>query len=307
MRSLPRTLIFASAMVIAAGAPALADDATPLPFVPPAAWQPIPAALIPPTPLSWAHDGSSLSVSQTPVPLDSPKLSGIMKAAFATSGTVEQSSHPPACGKQAVRFVVRPAAGNLLMTQQIQSAGDVTYLISYLRPANVADDPVIERTISQLCSAQALANAAPPPGWSVNHIRILGVWIGPSPLQTIVAVAGDPQANVAGLETQALRTTVHTPNVEVRSQRTGTLCGLPAYFATAQTAKGPEPTIVQVAATQSQAAAYVLIYTHPVRQAADPKASASLQTLCAAPSAGAPSAAPQGSSSPAPSPQPSSR
>jgi hypothetical protein len=276
---------------------AAAGDAAAIPFTPPATWQMLPASFIPKTLVTWAGAGSSFGVSQSPVavPIDQ-MIQGLTTGASAF-GKIESANTVSICGEPAAVIVVQ-APDSATMTEQVQSIGGTTFFSIYRRPASSPVEPALTTLMAGFCGEKSLVAAEPPPGWQSHEIRMLGIWLV-SPLQTISAIAMDPRPNAADMATDALGTTIKTPNVTIVSKSSGTLCGNPAQFFTAKAKPaGLDEITVELEMTQSASVAYMLSYTYPSGSTPDPSAEAALKTLCAP--NGAPATAPVPAAAPSP-------
>lgn len=284
-------------------------DATALPFTPPSSWQSLPAAFIPTTPLNWANGKSSISISRVGASLPFEAIEHGLTLAAGSTGQISSSTTPTICGRPAALLTIAQADAGVTLDEQIQGLDGATYISVYRRPTGTAADPAIAALLASFCGAKTLAATAPPPGWKAHRLAILGTWISPA-LQTLTAVAMDPQPDAASMAKEAVGTTIKTPNVTMVSHSSGTLCGYPAEFFTAKAQPaGLAPMLVQGEITQSSSVAYAIAYGYPADAKPDSAATDSLKTLCAkgalAPAAATPPAnSPSGSPQPAPSASP---
>jgi hypothetical protein len=268
---------------------AAADTGAALPFTPPAKWQAMPAAIIPTTPIAWVEGHSFFGITKVSSGLPAGQLTQMLKMGAAALGTVLQTNSPSVCGEPAARVVVRGKTSQIL-TEQAQTLEGATYVSLYVRPASTVADPAIVAVMANSCVSKAIDRITPPSGWRAYHAQIIGLWLGPTLAQTLTAISTDPQSDAQSLAQEAATTTLKVPIVTIVSHKAGSLCGHPAFFWTARTKppNGSGEVEIQLASTQSSSVAYVLVYAHPAATPADPAASASLMTLCAAPDAARP-------------------
>lgn len=264
-------------------------DPPPLPFKPPAGWQPVPSAMIPDLLLSWVNGSSSFGVIRISFPIADSQMTQALKAGSSALGTEISSSSDPVCGAPAARAVIKVEDSSEILTEQMQSLDGATYVSAYRHPASVQADHAIDAFMGNFCGSKSLERKALPAGWNSLNGKLLGIWFSPKgPSESIAALSRDPQPDVKSWATFAVNTTVNPSGITIHSNKTGTLCGNPAYFfsATAKPHGAPEAD-VQMVATQSSSSSFMLLYSHPATSAADPAAVASLSTLCATPHAAA--------------------
>jgi hypothetical protein len=262
-------------------------DPGPLPFTPPAGWQPVPSAMIPDLLLSWLSGSSSFGVTRVSFPIADSQLTQALKAGSSALGTEISSSSDPVCGAPSARAVIKVEDSSEILSEQMQSLDGATYVSVYRHPASVKADHAIEAFMGSFCGSKSLERKALPAGWHSLNAKLLGIWFSPKgPGESVAALSRDPQPDLKSWATFAVNTTVNPAAITIHSDKTGTLCGNPAYFfnATAKPHGAPEADI-QMAATQSSSSSFMLLYSHPATSAADPAAVASLSTLCAAPHA----------------------
>ena len=278
---------------------AATDPAPVLPFAPPAGWQPMPSAMVPDMMLSWMKGTQSFGVYRLNFPISGAQLTQALKAGSQAVGTVVSSDSTPICDAPAAKAVIRVEDSKELLTEQMQSLDGAMYVSVYRHSESIQPDHAIDAFMGGFCGSRSLSATTPPSGWASLNAKLLGIWFSPrGPTESVAAISRAPQSDVESWASFALSTTANTSSVTILSKKTGTLCGNPAFFFTATAAPHGVPAIdVQMAATQSSSASYMLLYSHPKTSAADPAAVASLATLCishgspAAPPAAAPAQA----------------
>jgi hypothetical protein len=278
-----------------------------LPFTPPAGWQPLPGAVVPPPLIHWEEGRSTFSVFGLGVGGDATMFDRLFATqASASGGTIVSSSTQRICGRPGVRVVVHSDAAKTFTIEQAESIGGSLYVMSYARGDGDAVSAPISQFLSTTCNGAAITSAKPPLGWTVVGGRLIGVWVGKSPAFSISLISGPPQHYLEQFSNDAqqeLALAGASASAGKSAIETRTLCGLPATFATSHVAsKNGQPLDITTEHTQSSTVAYTLIYTRPSNAAEDPKVDASLASLCAAVSSPRPSPSPTGTSTPSPSP-----
>jgi hypothetical protein len=269
-----------------------------LPFTPPDGWQPLPLASVPPPIVHWEEGRSNFSVIGIGAGEDPKGVEQMFAAQAAeSSGTIVDSSNAPICGRPGVRVVVHSDASKTVTIEQAESIGGALYVMRYARGDGDAVNAHIAQFLATACSVAAITNAKPPLGWTVVGGRLIGVWVAKKPGYSISLISGPPKDYLENFSNDAQQKLAG----EAR-----TLCGLPATYATTHVdSKTGESLEITTERTQSSTVAYTLIYTHPSKAGDDPKADASLASLCAGSPTPTPTPTPAPSPTPSPTPEPS--
>jgi hypothetical protein len=210
------------------------------------------------------------------------KLEPVLKGQAAFLGTVASETSDPVCGQPASQLVIDMKSAPQVMTEQVQAADGVTYIIAYSHPKSEAPNPAIATTMSGFCGQKSIAGLTPPTDWTVLDAQLLGIWVGSTPSEQVTLISSKPQSDAEKLARNAAQTAFKGAGVSIVSNTSGLLCGLPARFFSAKvTPNGLPESLVTMETTQSPTKAYVLLYAHPATVADDPDALASLKTLCA--------------------------
>jgi hypothetical protein len=275
-----------------------------LPFTPPAGWQPLPGAVVPPPLIHWEEGRSTFSVFGLGAGGDPAMFDRIFAAQASASGsTIVSSSTQKICGRPGVRVVAHSDAAKTSTIEQAESIGGALYVMSYARGDGDAVSAPLSQFLSATCNGAAITSAKPPQGWTVVGGRLIGVWVGKSPAYSISLISGPPQHYLEQFSNDVQqKLAIAGASDGNGSSEPRTLCGLPATYATSHVAsKNGQPLDITTEHTQSSTVAYTLIYTRPSSAGDDPKVDASLASLCAAVSSPRPSQSPK-LPSPLPSP-----
>jgi hypothetical protein len=262
---------------------AATDPVAALPFTPPVGWQPLPAAMVPDLALSWVKGTTaSFGVTRISFPIDAGQLTQALKAGSQTIGTVVSSDSTEICAAPAAKVVIKIEDSKELLTEQMQALDGATYVLVYRHSDAVEPEHAIDAFMGSFCGSRSLGTVTPPAGWRSQNAKLLGIWFSPrGPTESLTAISRTPQSDVESWASFALSTTSNASAVTILSKKTGTLCGNPAFFFSATATPHGVPAVdIQVAATQSASASYMLLYSRPKTSVADPIAVTSLSTLC---------------------------
>lgn len=288
--------VHALALVLAAvtGAPSPSPSQSPsptpaptpaaaLPFTVPAGWTQLPSGATRTTASVWeGPKASRQSFAVLSMPLPIP-----LKRAGSRQIKV--------CGLSAQVTSTTAGSGANRMTVQTETLmrGGYTDMLIYSRPVSAKPNARVGAELKNFCPAAGgkLPAMAPPAGWTVKPtFQLIGIWMGPSPMQTLILSKGPamPSLKSALLEGSPKKTQKFGGGSIATSTHGGKLCGMPALFLSMRSKNSSFPLAIDGVATQSINVSYVLMYTHPTSVAASAAALESLQTLCAAPQAATP-------------------
>jgi hypothetical protein len=288
-----------------------------LPFTPPQGWVEMPRAAVSTqvanswqSPVLPGGKHATFSTITMPFPGSVDALSTAMKS-HQHSGPVQVISNTPVrvCGVPGRMIALKTGTGAhaMLIQQELLAKNGRGYMAVYIRPAGTAADAGIATAMKQFCpSGNAdLPQLKAPPRWTVQaekDMHMLGMWMGTHPGEMMMLMRStdmQPLSSYVNEFQTGMKSPEASKYVKTLTTRRMQLCGAPALSVAMDLNVPSFPMHMEGVVTQSKGVTYMLTYTRPASEAADPAVQTSLQSLCA-------SGLPQPSPSATPAPLPSS-
>lgn len=306
----------------------LAAATAALPFAPPSGWVQLPQSAVGVRAATWtgpAKNGAkqSFSAMVMPFPGSVDVLASKPPKSVASSGVLTQISNVPVnlCGTKGRLTTSRSNLNgtNSIIEREIAGKGGYAYMLVYARSAKAAADPSVTQLLRGFCPSGTadIPKPALPSGWVAgSDLQMAGMWMGTRPGQMMILMQGSQAPSLNQLFSSATKQTVKAPAgkdvVTISPRQPMTMCGYPGMLVDMNVNIPPMPMSMHMALTQGDGKSYVLMYTDPSSDRADPAALTALKSLCATGAAAAPSptvspsasASPSASVSPGPSPTP---
>lgn len=263
----------ALAIVLAALLPATAAAAQ---FAPPTGWSPNPSLQEQPVPRIWLPSDASGTTAQPAIwaeviPLPNPLVVADEFSVAAPSDVAVTSASTTLCGSPARVLTASSRNGGNTSELVFERSHDVSYVVSYFRPASATEDRNAAAFVLHFCpvSPDAIDALRAPPGWRLMPaMQITGAWSDPTSQQNIALLSGPPMPALWAVMETALALLTPEAGISVQQRPPFTLCGQPADESLATlTIPGLMGLNIDAIATQSPTTSYLLVYQGAAPQA----------------------------------------